>query len=366
MRQEAKLFECVYYRYGCRWDHQQMVRRNEEIEGLACDETPPIYVVRTTMAPRVIEKSFLGVLNPDSKASQHSYRACPGLLPSIPASRFKKKSNMSQSQQAPGGTRCPRCTDLLLDGFSMERHLHTQHNINRGLLRSSTKPNAKIRDRSRNFDLTREDGNKGAHDPALMDIQAVLQAEGAAPARVQMAAPIQPSGGPIQAQNVSQAMSVAASAQGFESQRRSNVPPPPQTASGLRSITGVRNTASGSDTAAQVPVLRPGRSDSRNVDLNTLPTGLAHGRFVELRKAFDRDEDLAEWLGSWTDDVNQRIPRTIQGIRPRINGNLGHGSTPFTVDELLVAVKQLESEGVVELTTSNGACFLHLAGTIAR
>ncbi|KAK5720687.1 hypothetical protein LTR15_006647 [Elasticomyces elasticus] len=37
MRQEAKLFECIYYRYGCRWDHQQMVQRNEEMEGLACD-----------------------------------------------------------------------------------------------------------------------------------------------------------------------------------------------------------------------------------------------------------------------------------------------------------------------------------------
>ncbi|KAK5725912.1 hypothetical protein LTR15_004102 [Elasticomyces elasticus] len=59
MRQEAKLFECVYYRYGCRWDHQQMVQRNEEMEGLACDETPPIYVVRCTMAPKVVEKSFV-------------------------------------------------------------------------------------------------------------------------------------------------------------------------------------------------------------------------------------------------------------------------------------------------------------------
>ncbi|KAK3644740.1 hypothetical protein LTR56_009404 [Elasticomyces elasticus] len=273
---------------------------------------------------------------------------------------------MSQSQQAPGGTQCPRCTDLLLDGFFMERHLHTQHNINRGLLRSSTKPNAKIRDRNRNFDLNREDGNKGAHDPALMDIQAVLQAEGAALARIQMAAPIQPSGGPIQAQNVSQAMSVAASAQRFESQRRSNVPLPPQTAPGSRSITGGRNTASGSDTAAQLPVLRPPRSDSRNVDLGTVSTGMAHARFIEFRKAFDRDEDLAEWLGSWTGDVNQRISRTIQSIRPRINGSLGHGSTPFTVDELLMAVKQLESEGVVELTTSNGTSFLRLADTVAR
>ncbi|KAK5696498.1 hypothetical protein LTR97_007800 [Elasticomyces elasticus] len=320
MRQEAKLFDCVYYRYGCRWDHQQMVQRNEEMEGLACDETPPIYVVRTTMALRVIEKSFI---------------------------------------------------DLLLDGFLMERHLHTQHNINRGLLRSSTKPNAKIRDRNRNFDLNREDGNKGAHDPALMDIQAVLQAEGAALARIQMAAPIQPSGGSIQAQNVSQAMSVAPSAQGVESQRRTSVPLPPQTAPGSRSIAGVRNSEtrhqySASNATTQVPVTRPGRTDSRNVDLSTLPTGVAHVRFVEFCRAFDRDEDFVEWLGSWTDDVNQRIPRTIQSIRPRINGSLGDGSTPFTVDELLMAVKQLESEGVVELTTSNGACFLRLAGAIAR
>ncbi|KAK4954205.1 hypothetical protein LTR10_007634 [Elasticomyces elasticus] len=307
MRQEAKLFECIYYRYGCRWYHQQMVQRNEEMEGLACDETPPIYVVRTTMAPRVIEKSFVGVL----------------------------------------------------------------HNINRGLLRSSTKPNAKIRDRSRNFDLNREDGNKGAHDPALVDIQAVLQGEGAALARIQMAAPIQPSGGSIQAQNVSQAMSVAPSAQGVESQSRISVPLPPQTAPGSRSIAGVRNSEtrhqySASNATTQVSVTRPGRTDSRNVDLSTLPTGVAHVRFVEFRRAFDRDEDLAEWLGSWTDDVNQRIPRTIQSIRPRIDGSLGDGSTPFTVDELLMAVRQLESEGVVELTTSNGACFLRLAGTIAR
>ncbi|KAK5683965.1 hypothetical protein LTS10_003829 [Elasticomyces elasticus] len=389
MRQEAKLFECVYYRYGCRWDHQQMVQRNEEMEGLACDETPPIYVVRTTMAPKVVEKSFVGVLvrlrqprdafadvscsakctNPSNQRSQHLYQAGADLWRSTPTSQFERESKMSQGQQAnlaPGGTQCPRCINLFLDGFSMERHLHTQHNINRGLLRSSTKPNAKLRDKSRNFDLTREDVNKGAHDPALMDIQAVLQAEGAALARIQRAAPIQPSGGPSQTQNVAQTTSVAASAQEFESQRRRNVPLPPQTAPGSRSITGIRNTASGSDTAAQVPVLRPPRSDSRNINLSTLPTGMAHGRFVEFRKAFDRDEDLAEWLGSWTDDVNQRIPRTIQSIRPRINGSLGHGSTPFTVDELLMAVKQLESEGVVELTTSNRACFLRVAGTIAR
>ncbi|KAK5745955.1 hypothetical protein LTR17_001084 [Elasticomyces elasticus] len=60
MRQEAKLFECIYYCYGCRWD-QQMVQRNEEMDGMACDEMPPIYVVRTTMAPKVVEKSFAGV-----------------------------------------------------------------------------------------------------------------------------------------------------------------------------------------------------------------------------------------------------------------------------------------------------------------
>ncbi|KAK5745954.1 hypothetical protein LTR17_001083 [Elasticomyces elasticus] len=272
---------------------------------------------------------------------------------------------MSQGQHPPG-TQCPRCADLLLDGFFMERHLHTQHNINRGLLRSSTKPNAKIRDRSRNFDLTREDGNKGAHDPALMDIQAVLQAESAALARIQSAAPMQPSGRSIQAQIVPQTASMAPSAQRFGTQHHTSVPLPPQTAPGSRSIAGVRNAEtryqhSASDAAAQVPVMRPARSDSRNVGLSTLPTGLAHGRFVEFRKAFDRDEDLAEWLGSWTDDVNQRTPRTVQSIRPRINRNLGHGSTPFTVDELLMAVKQLESEGVVELTTSNGACFLRLA-----
>ncbi|KAK5746228.1 hypothetical protein LTR17_000963 [Elasticomyces elasticus] len=369
MRQAAKLFECVYYRYGCRWDHQQMVQRNEEMEGLACDEMPPIYVVRTTMAPKVVEKSFVGVLVRLRQPHDAFADAGADLWRSTPTSQFERESKMSQGQQAnlaPGGTQCPRCINLLLDGFSMERHLHTQHNINRGLLRSSTKPNAKLRDKSRNFDLTREDVNKGAHDPALMDIQAVLQAEGAALARIQRAAPIQPSGGPSQTQNVAQTTSVAASAQEFESQRRSNVPLPPQTAPGSRSITGVRNTASGSDTAAQVPVLRPPRSDSRNINLSALPTGMAHGRFVEFRRAFDRDEDLAEWLGSWTDDVNQRIPRTIQSIRPRINGSLGHGSTPFTVDELLMAVKQLESEGVVELTTSNRACFLRLAGTIAR
>ncbi|KAK4927625.1 hypothetical protein LTR49_005493 [Elasticomyces elasticus] len=164
---------------------------------------------------------------------------------------------------------------------------------------------------------------------------------------------------------------MAPSAQRFGTQHHTSVPLPPQTAPGSRSIAGVRNAEtryqhSARDAAAQVPVMRPARSDSRNVGLSTLPTGLAHGRFVEFRKAFDRDEDLAEWLGSWTDDVNQRTPRTVQSIRPRINRNLGHGSTPFTVDELLMAVKQLESEGVVELTTSNGACFLRLAGTIAR
>ncbi|KAK0935656.1 hypothetical protein LTR29_012800 [Friedmanniomyces endolithicus] len=58
MRQEAKLTECFSYKFGCRWDHNELVQRNEEMQNRACDEVPSIFVIRTTMAPRVVQKHF--------------------------------------------------------------------------------------------------------------------------------------------------------------------------------------------------------------------------------------------------------------------------------------------------------------------
>jgi len=58
MRQEPKFFVTSFYRYGSRWDHKGMVQKNEEMRGLACDEAPPIWVLRVTMAPYFCEKSF--------------------------------------------------------------------------------------------------------------------------------------------------------------------------------------------------------------------------------------------------------------------------------------------------------------------
>lgn len=60
MRQDAKVFDTAFYRYGTRWDHKGMVQRNEEMMGLPCDENPPIFVVRCTMAPWIGEKTFTG------------------------------------------------------------------------------------------------------------------------------------------------------------------------------------------------------------------------------------------------------------------------------------------------------------------
>ncbi|TKA73571.1 hypothetical protein B0A55_07911 [Friedmanniomyces simplex] len=66
MRQEAKVTECLSYRYGCRWDYRDMVQRNSEMMGRPCDEYPPKWVVRATMAPRVSQKSFAnGRVNPE-------------------------------------------------------------------------------------------------------------------------------------------------------------------------------------------------------------------------------------------------------------------------------------------------------------
>ncbi|KAK4550443.1 hypothetical protein LTR36_000021 [Oleoguttula mirabilis] len=60
MRQDNKVFETAFYRYGARWDHKGMVQRNDELQGLACDEDPPVWVLRVTMAPWIGEKSFTG------------------------------------------------------------------------------------------------------------------------------------------------------------------------------------------------------------------------------------------------------------------------------------------------------------------
>ncbi|KAK0801737.1 hypothetical protein LTR75_008466, partial [Friedmanniomyces endolithicus] len=58
MRQEAKITDCFSYKFGCRWDHREMVQRNEEMQNRACDEVPSIFVIRITMAPRVVQKHF--------------------------------------------------------------------------------------------------------------------------------------------------------------------------------------------------------------------------------------------------------------------------------------------------------------------
>ncbi|KAK4544898.1 hypothetical protein LTR36_003802 [Oleoguttula mirabilis] len=49
MRQDKKVFETAFYRYGARWDHKGVVQRNEELQSLVCDGTP---LVGKTMPSR--------------------------------------------------------------------------------------------------------------------------------------------------------------------------------------------------------------------------------------------------------------------------------------------------------------------------
>ena len=58
MRQEPRVYEVSFYRYGVRWDYAGMVQRNPELQGQACDESPPLWVIRVTMVPYIGEKSF--------------------------------------------------------------------------------------------------------------------------------------------------------------------------------------------------------------------------------------------------------------------------------------------------------------------
>lgn len=60
MRTEPAVFECFFFRYGSRFDVNNMIHRNDELMGKDCTQQPSPYVVRMTVAPQIVQKNFNG------------------------------------------------------------------------------------------------------------------------------------------------------------------------------------------------------------------------------------------------------------------------------------------------------------------
>ncbi|KAK1054209.1 hypothetical protein LTR12_011392 [Friedmanniomyces endolithicus] len=246
------------------------------------------------------------------------------------------------------GAKCSRCEAFFSDRYLMADHLGAHHNINRGLLRLQTEPNATPRVRNQTEEQGRQDGRLGRRAPSNRDIRVVINAERAGIRKRQRAAlsPQTSMLGPSQtAPNASGTQDDLATAQS----ETANVEPAiPVAASDIAVTEGglVAPAATG---------------DSSNDTLGSLNTSLTHGRLAEFRGAFDGNEELAEWLGSWTSSVEERIPRTVRSVGPSINNRLRSGSAHFSQDELLLALRQLEKDGAVDLIASNDVHYVRLA-----
>ncbi|TKA77430.1 hypothetical protein B0A55_04809 [Friedmanniomyces simplex] len=257
---------------------------------------------------------------------------------------------MEQQLSSAVGAKCSRCDALFSDRYLMVDHLGTRHRIDRGVLRQQTEPNATPRVRDQTWTQAAQDQKLGRVDPSRDDVQAVENAERT----------------------------------GIEKRRSDawihqiNMPGPSHGASSARShvtagqapgqSVGVEMNISDHDTGVEVTTAVTAVTDDElaaNAP-GTSATSLTRERFAEFRAAFDDNEELAEWLGSWTNIMAKRIPRTVQSIGPSINGHLRGGSVRFTQDELLMAVKQLESRGVVELMPGGDVQYARLAGRRGR
>ncbi|KAK0875114.1 hypothetical protein LTR91_013762, partial [Friedmanniomyces endolithicus] len=245
------------------------------------------------------------------------------------------------------GAKCSRCEASFSDRYLMVDHLGTHHRINRGLLRLQTEPNATPRVRNQTEEQSVRDARLRRRDPRFGDILAVRNAERAGIEKRQRAALSPQSSMPDPSQTEPSAFGMQDNAATAQSET-ANVGP-----TMLVAASDIAVTEGGFVALAAT-------DDSSNDTLGSLNTSLTHGRLAEFRGAFDGNEELAEWLGSWTDSMAERIPRTVRSIGPSINNRLRSGSARFSQDELLQALRELERNGVVELTASNDVHYVRL------
>ena len=229
----------------------------------------------------------------------------------------------------------------------MVDHLGTHHRINRGLLRLQTEPNATPRVRNQTEEQSVRDARLRRRDPRFGDILAVRNAERAGIEKRQRAALSPQSSMPDPSQTEPSAFGMQDNAATAQSET-ANVGP-----TMLVAASDIAVTEGGFVALAAT-------DDSSNDTLGSLNTSLTHGRLAEFRGAFDGNEELAEWLGLWTNSMAERI-RTVRSIGPSIKNRLRSGSIHFSQDELLQALRELERNGVVELTASNDVHYVRLS-----
>ncbi|KAK0942291.1 hypothetical protein LTR29_006222 [Friedmanniomyces endolithicus] len=247
------------------------------------------------------------------------------------------------------GAKCSRCEASFSDRYLMVDHLGAHHDINRGLLRLQTEPNATPRVKFQTEEQDRRDDfRQKRRSPSNRDILAVRNAERAGIEKRQRAALASQTSMLGASQTAPNTSGVQDNSDVAQSETP-NVEP-----SMLMAASDIAVTEGGSATPAAT-------GDSSNDTLGSLNTSLTHERMAEFRGAFDGNEELAEWLGSWTSSMEERIPRTVRSVGPSINNRLPSGSAHFNLDELLRALRQLEEDGVVELMASNEVRYVRLA-----
>ncbi|KAK0259857.1 hypothetical protein LTS09_005701 [Friedmanniomyces endolithicus] len=245
------------------------------------------------------------------------------------------------------GAKCSRCEAFFSDRYLMADHLGAHHNINRGLLRLQTEPNATPRVRNQTEQQGRQGGRLGRRAPSNRDIRVVMNADRAGIRKRQRAA-LSPQtsmlGSSQTAPNASGTQDDLATAQS----ETANVRP-----AMLVAASDIAVTEGGFVAPAAT-------DDSSNDTLDSLNTSLTHERLAEFRGAFDGNEELAEWLGLWTNSMAERI-RTVRSIGPSIKNRLRSGSIHFSQDELLEALRELGRSGVGEFTASNDVHYVRLS-----
>ncbi|KAK0277388.1 hypothetical protein LTR35_009789 [Friedmanniomyces endolithicus] len=247
------------------------------------------------------------------------------------------------------GAECSRCEASFSDRYLMVDHLGAHHDINRGLLRLQTEPNATPRVKFQTEEQDRRDDfRQKRRSPSNRDILAVRNAERAGIEKRQRAA-MSPQTSMLDPSQTGPYVSGMQKNTAAAQSETANVEPAiPVAASDIAVTEG-----------GSVAPMATG--DSSNDTIGSLNTSLTHERMAEFRGAFEGNEELAEWLGSWTSSMEERIPRTVRSVGPSINNKLRSGSAHFTQDELLVALRQLEKDDVVELMASNDVNYVRLA-----
>ncbi|KAK0314880.1 hypothetical protein LTR82_012872, partial [Friedmanniomyces endolithicus] len=246
------------------------------------------------------------------------------------------------------GAKCSRCEASFSDRYLMVDHLGTHHRINRGLLRLQTEPNATPRVKFQTEEQSVRDARLKRRDPSFGDILAVRNAGRAGIEKRQRAALLPQTSVPGPSQTEPSAFRMQDDLATAQSETANVEPATPFAASDVA-------------VSEEGFVAPAATDDSSNDTLDSLNPSLTHERLAEFRVAFDGNEELAEWLGSWTKSVAERIPRTVRSIGPSINNRLRSGSVHFSQDELVEALRELGRSGVVELTASNDVHYVRLS-----